>query len=79
MSTSTQEPTERLQAILESVRELSAADRARLVGVVLESLDQPDPTIEAEWRDEVERRAAGMDDRSRTATPWHEVRAALGL
>ena len=79
MSTTTQDPSDKVRAILERVRELSAAERARLVGMVLESLDEPDPAVEAAWQVEVERRADGMDDGSRGATPWSEARKTLGL
>ena len=79
MSTTTQDPSDKVRAILERVRELSAAERARLVSMVLESLDEPDPAVEAAWQAEVERRADGMDDSSRGATPWSEARKTLGL
>ena len=79
MNTTTQDPSDKVRAILERVRELSAAERARLVSMVLESLDEPDPAVEAAWQAEVERRADGMDDGSRSATPWSEARKTLGL
>ena len=67
------------QELLDRARHLSAADRARLVGGILESLDEPDPAIDQAWRDEVERRADGMDDGTRPAAPWTEARKSLGL
>ena len=79
MNTTTQDPSDKVRAILERVRELSAAERARLVSMVLESLDEPDPAVEEAWQAEVERRADGMDDGSRSATPWSEARKTLGL
>ena len=35
---------------------LSAADRIRLVERLLETLDKPDPDVDAAWADESERR-----------------------
>jgi putative addiction module component (TIGR02574 family) len=58
---------------------LSPAERARLVKSILETLDEPDAAVDAQWRTEVERRADGMDDGTRTATPWNEARRKLGL
>ncbi|MEO8133349.1 MAG: addiction module protein [Betaproteobacteria bacterium] len=79
MSEAKQETSPRVQEILEQTRALSAAERAQLVNLVLESLDEPDPAIDAVWQAEVERRADGMDDGSRAATPWSEARKSLGL
>lgn len=65
--------------LIEQARKLAPADRARLVGSILETLDEPDPAMDAAWRDEVERRAAGMDSGERLAKPWSEARSKLGL
>ena len=73
------EVNRRVQDLLEQARALSAAERAVLVSLVLESLDEPDPAVDQAWQAEVERRADGMDDGSRPATPWNEARKSLGL
>lgn len=49
MSTETRE-------ILDRALELPAIEKARLVDLLLSSLDQPDETIDALWRKEVEDR-----------------------
>ena len=65
--------------LIEQARKLAPADRARLVGSILESLDEPNSAVDAAWRDEAERRAAGMESGERTAEPWSEARSKLGL
>ena len=49
MSTETRE-------ILDRALELPAVEKARLVDLLLSSLDEPDETIDALWRKEVEDR-----------------------
>ena len=49
MSTGTRE-------ILDRVMELPAVEKARLIDQLLSSLDEPDETIDALWRKEVEDR-----------------------
>lgn len=68
----------KVEALLDRVRELSPAERARLVSLVLQSLDEPDAVIDLEWQAEAERRVDGMDDGSRSSTPWTEARKTLG-
>ena len=77
--TSLQGLSDEAQDLLKRARQLSPADRAQLVGGILESLDEPDPAVDDAWRAEVERRADGMDDGTRTATPWSQARKTLGL
>lgn len=73
------EPGSNVQRLFEQARELSAAERAQLVTLVLESLDEPDLVVHEAWKREADRRADGMDDGSRPATPWSEARKKLGL
>ena len=73
------EVNRRVQDLLGQARALSAAERAMLVSLVLESLDEPDPAVDQAWQAEVEHRADGMDDGSRPATSWNEARKSLGL
>jgi putative addiction module component (TIGR02574 family) len=44
--------------LLEQARKLDPAERLELVDAVLQSLDQPDPTIDHVWLEEAERRLA---------------------
>ena len=59
--------------------QLSTADQALLLERLRQKFHFPDAAIDAAWREEVERRAEGMDDGSRPATPWSEARKRLGL
>jgi len=44
--------------LLEQARKLDPAERLELVDAVLQSLDRPDPAIDAVWLEEAERRLA---------------------
>jgi putative addiction module component (TIGR02574 family) len=49
--------------------------RAELASELLASLDGPgDPTAEAEWNAEIERRLADLDAGRVTLVPWDEVK-----
>ncbi len=61
--------------LLQRAKALPPADRARLVGEILATLDEPD----AAWRDEVERRVDAADRGERSSTDWTEARRRLGL
>jgi putative addiction module component (TIGR02574 family) len=71
--------TDHVEELVEQARKLSPAERARLVQGILQTLDHPDAGIDAEWREEVERRAAGAEAGERAATPWSQARRKLGL
>ena len=71
--------TPTLEELIEHVRKLSAADRAKMVGNILETLDEPDPAVEAAWKEEGERRVAGAESGIRPAVEWSEARSKLGL
>lgn len=71
--------TPTMEELIEHARRLSAADRARLVGSILETLDEPDPAVDAAWKEEVERRVADADSGARSAVEWSEARTKLGL
>ena len=71
--------TPTMEELIEHVRKLSAADRARLVGSILETLDEPDPVVEAAWKEVVERRAAGAESGANPAVEWSRARSKLGL
>lgn len=44
--------------ILESARKLRPVDRLKLIDALMESLDEPDPVIEAAWAVEAQDRLA---------------------
>ena len=68
MSTETQE-------ILDRAKALPVAEKARLVDGILATLDEPDPTIDALWRQEVEDRIKAYQDGRLRAVPLAEVLA----
>jgi hypothetical protein len=47
--------------ILESARKLRPVDRLHLIDALLESLDEPDPAIEAAWLAEAQDRLAAYE------------------
>ena len=47
--------------ILETARKLSPVDRLHLIDALLESLDEPDPVIEAAWLVEAQDRLAAFE------------------
>ena len=47
--------------ILESARKLRPVERLHLIDALLESLDEPDPLIEAAWPVEAQDRLAAYD------------------
>jgi putative addiction module component (TIGR02574 family) len=48
-------------AILERALALPAIERAQVAGKLLESLDHPDPAIDAIWADEAETRISAFE------------------
>jgi putative addiction module component (TIGR02574 family) len=64
--------------ILKAALSLPPEARAALAGSLLDSLDaEVDETAEAEWRAQVRRRLAELDDSDVRTIPWPEVRARL--
>jgi hypothetical protein len=57
----------------------SIGDKPCLVQGILQTLDQSDAAVDAEWREEVERRVDGAEAGDRPATRWSEARRKLGL
>lgn len=47
--------------ILESARKLRPVERLQLIDALMESLDEPDPAIEAAWAAETQDRLAAYD------------------
>lgn len=69
--------TTEAKQILKDALALPAIDRAALVEELLTSLDRPDPTIDALWVKEVERRRAAFEAGKMKAVPEEEVFAEL--
>ncbi|MDP1691253.1 MAG: addiction module protein [Burkholderiaceae bacterium] len=66
--------------LVAQAEQLSPDDLELLVLRLQQSLDRSaDPTIEAAWMAEVERRADAMDRGEAKFHPWEEVRKDLGL
>ena len=64
--------------IEDEIRRLPPKAQERLLHVLLEELDgPPDPNVEAEWLDEVQRRSRELDEGSVKAIPANEVFARL--
>jgi len=67
-----------LQDVFRSAAELPEQDRATLAGLLLASLEpDPDPGVEAAWREEIRRRVQEVDSGSVELIPWEEVRKKL--
>ncbi len=63
-----------LRKILRDVLALSAKDRAKLVVMLLDSLE---PEEEAEWNGETARRATDPENGAAKTLPWSELRRNL--
>jgi putative addiction module component (TIGR02574 family) len=67
-----------LSIIQEEIRELSVSDKETLLRVLWEELDgPPDPAVEAEWLEEVQRRSREIDEGLVECIPAEEVFARL--
>ncbi|MFO1371881.1 MAG: addiction module protein [Candidatus Competibacteraceae bacterium] len=64
---------EHTEAILEQALLLSPKDRATLVGKLLASLDQPDPSVDVLWAKEAEDRISAYESGQLKAIPVEEV------
>ena len=65
--------TDAVKELLEQAKGLAPADRAALVGELLATLDEPDVSIDAAWRDEVERRVDIAEGSAPAAIPWSQA------
>ena len=61
------------QDIIELAMTLKASERFAIVDNLLESLDHPDPAIDAIWADEAERRLQAFDQGRIQAIPMSEA------
>lgn len=63
------------QHLAEQALKLPAQQRARIAERLLQSLDQPDPNLEAIWAEEAESRLAAYERGEIKAIPVQEVLA----
>ncbi|MGH8695173.1 MAG: addiction module protein [Burkholderiales bacterium] len=56
---------------------LEPQERATLMRLLIEALDDTEEGVEDAWRVEIERRMAELDAGSVETIPWEEVRARL--
>ncbi len=61
--------------ILESARKLRPVERLQLIDALMESLDEPDPAIEAAWVAEAQDRLAAFKRGELSAAPIEELLA----
>jgi putative addiction module component (TIGR02574 family) len=66
-----------LEHLYQEASELSELDRAELAGLLLESLEDPEPDVETAWAEEIERRIRDVDSGAVKTIPWEQVRAEL--
>lgn len=59
--------------ILESARKLRPVERLQLIDALMDSLDEPDPAIEAAWAAEAQDRLAAYDRGELKAAPIEEL------
>jgi putative addiction module component (TIGR02574 family) len=70
--------TRAVQELYEKASELTPDDRAELVGLLLESIEEPaDEGVEEAWAAEIERRMADYRAGRVKTIPWSEVRSRL--
>lgn len=61
--------------IYEEAATLDEDDRARLAGLLLQSIEiVADRDVEGAWVEEIEERLASIDDGSAKLVPWEEVK-----
>lgn len=66
------------QELYERAMSLNEEERAKLVGLLLESLEMAaDDGVEAAWLKEIERRISALDSGAVKTVPWTEVRSRV--
>jgi putative addiction module component (TIGR02574 family) len=64
--------------IFQKALALARPDRAELVGLLIDSLDEGvDEGVEAAWLEEIDRRARELESGAVRSTPWESVRERL--
>ena len=61
------------QSLVDSVLQLKPAERFKLLDVIYDSLDEPDPVIDEAWADEAERRLAAFKAGKTKIIPAEDV------
>ena len=70
--------TQATAAVLAEALRLDEKARAELAAELLASLDGPaDPTADAEWAKEIERRVASIESGTAVLEPWDEVKRRI--
>lgn len=70
--------TTQANQLLEDAKQLSAADRADMAALLIESLDPSvDQDVDDAWQREIARRVAELDSGNAVTVPWSEVRRRL--
>jgi len=66
------------QKLLDDAMKLPTSARAKLVGVLLDTLEEEtDEGVEEAWQAEIARRVTELDQGSVVTVPWAEVRREL--
>lgn len=65
---------EAIGKLLERTKSLNPKEKIQLVEAILESLDKPDPEIEAMWVKEAEARFEAYKKGELKSTPWSEIK-----
>ena len=66
------------QKLLDEAMKLPTSTRAKLVGQLLETLDDgADEGVEEAWRAEISRRVTELDQGTVETVPWEDVRREL--
>lgn len=65
-----------VEELFREASDLPEIERAELTGLLLDSLESDrDPSVEAAWAEEIERRVRQIDSGEVKTIPWEEVRA----
>lgn len=70
--------TNEAKKVLDDALRLPDAERAELVGLLIESLDdESDTDVQEAWSEEIAKRLAEIDNGSAKPIPWSEVRRRM--
>ncbi|QDU26841.1 Putative addiction module component [Anatilimnocola aggregata] len=62
-------------SVLASAQQLTEEERVRLIDALCETLpEEPGSELHPEWKEELERRVAAIEDGTATLIPWETVR-----
>jgi len=63
--------------VLAEVLRLSRAERAKVAQALLNSLEEPEEAVTADWAAELERRSRGVVEGRVQTLPWEAVRSEI--